>query len=615
MKQSHLLTLTALLLASLNALPVAGADLLTPLDLREIKVGGEIGRRIDITVANNLLKLDVDREFLRAFKEEPRTGSFIGLGMMLDSVVKFAAHTGDAKVVALKKHLVAEILQAQDADGYIGTFAPAKRILTLWDVHEMGYIIWALLENHRYFGEAPSLATARKAADYLVKNWSVLPSSWGVGSDVAPHVAFTGIERTMLALHRATGEPSYLQFVTKTRALPEWDLEIVIGRRPGIEGHVYAYMARCLAQLELDRLQPSSRLLRPAHRALDFMTHHDGALLTGSAGQCEIWTADQDARGDVGESCALAYQLRVYDSLLCRNAEARMGDLMERTIYNALFASQSPDGRRLRYFAPLEGNRVYWKTDTYCCPCNFRRIIAELPAFVFYRAADGITVNLYTPAQATLNFKQPVTLHQETDYPNSGRVRLSIAPETPVAFTLRLRIPSWTTNASVTVNGQPALGAIKPGTFFEVHREWRPGDQVELDLPMPWRLVKGRQRQAGRVAVMRGPLVFCLDPAQNPVLAKLDGTELGYLALNPASLSAPVPNSAVRPDGLGCRIQAWKPGFGLNPKANYELTLTEFPDPEGKATYFRLRDFTGAGDDELLTAAMPSTNEAKKPQP
>ena len=590
--------LAALLFAPLARLSGAGADLLVPLDLREVKVGGEIGRRIAITVTNNLLKLDVDSDFLRPFTAAPRTGEFIGLGMMLDSTVKFAAHTGDPRVVALKKHLVAKIIAAQEADGYIGTFEPTKRIRTIWDVHEMGYLIWALLEDHRYFGEAPSLAAARKAADHLIKNWSVLPPDWGRNAEVAPHVAFTGIERTMLALHRATGEPSYLRFVTQTRALPEWDLGIVVGRRPGIEGHIYAYLARCLAQLELHRLQPSASLLRPTQRALDFMTHQDGAVLTGSAGQCEIWNDDQDSRGDVGESCALAYQLRVYDSLLRLNADPRMGDLMERTIYNALFASQSPDGRRLRYFAPLEGHRVYWKTDTYCCPCNFRRIIAELPSFVFYRAADGIAVNLYAPAQATLN---SVTVRQETDYPNSGRVRLSIAPAQPSTFSLRLRIPAWATKASVTVNGQPSQATPKPGSFLELRREWKAGDQVELDLPMEWRLVKGRQRQAGRVAVMRGPQVFCLNPAQNPALSKLDGTELGYLALNPASLGEPVPNSTVRPDGLACRIQMWKPGFGLGQKADYELTLTEFPEPDCKATYFRLRDYGVATNDELFS--------------
>ncbi|MBI4622101.1 MAG: hypothetical protein HY736_02630 [Verrucomicrobia bacterium] len=122
---------------------------------------------------------------------------------------------------------------------------------------------------------------------------------------------------------------------------------------------------------------------------------------------------------------------------------------------------------------------------------------------------------------------------------------------------------------------------------------------------MAWRLVKGRQRQAGRVAVMRGPQVFCLNPAGNAALAQLDGADLGYIALDPSSLAEPVPNDAVRPGGLGCRIRAWMPGMGVGTKTDCELTLTEFADPDGTATYFRLRDFGPAVDDELLAGRAP----------
>ncbi len=591
-----------LMIVLLAAVGASGADVLAPLSVEDVKVGGEIGRRIDVTIANNLLVLDADRDFLRRFEPEHRNSEFIGLGMLLDSVVNLAAYSKDPKVDALRKHLVARVIAVQEPDGYIGTFPPPKRIKTIWDVHEMGYVIWGLLEDYLHFGDARSLAAARKAADYLVKNWSVLPDNWGAGADVAPHVAFTGIERTMLALHHATGEPAYLHFVTQTRALPQWDLGIVIGRRPGIEGHIYAYMARSLAQLELHRTHPSPALLQPAHRALAFMTEGDGMMITGSCGQWEIWTDDQDSRGAVGETCALAYQLRVQDSILRMKGDPRMGDLMERTIHNALFASQSPDGRRLRYFAPLEGPRVYFDKDTYCCPCNYRRIVAELPQMVFYRAADGVTVNLYTAAQATvkLDSGQSVAIRQETDYPASGDVRVIVDPPKTETFALRLRIPAWAAGAKAAVNGEP-VNAVVPGKFLEIRRQWKPGDRVELALPMEWRLVSGRQRQAGRVAVMRGPQVFCLDPAQNPALAKLDGAELGYLAIDPASLAAPVPNAAVRPDGIACRVKMWKSGFGLSKKTDYELTLTEFADPNGKATYFRLRDYSVAVDDELLS--------------
>jgi uncharacterized protein len=578
-------------------------DKFVPLRLQQVQVGGEIGRRINITVTNNLLVLDADRDFLPAFRAKTNRDGYIGLGKLLDATVKFAAYTADPRVLALKRHLVNEVLRAQEPDGYIGIMAPPCRVQGLWDVHEMGYVIWGLLTDYQFFGDEPSLVAGCRAGKYLIQHWSSLPADWGQKSDVAPHVAFTGLERSMLALYRLTGDRSFMDFCVRTRALPEWNLGIVVGRRAGIEGHIYAYMARCLAQLELDRIQPNRHLLAQAERALDFMTKGDGVLVTGGTGQCEIWTNDQDGRGDLGETCATAYQLRVYDSLLRLKGDALLGDLMERTIYNTLFAAQSPDGRRLRYFSPIEGDRVYWTTDTYCCPCNFRRIISELPGMVFYRAKDGPIVNLYTSATGhfTLHDGTALVLRQETDYPNSGLVRLHVDPARAVRCSLGLRIPAWAHGASVQVNGQPVKAPVRGGSFFELKRHWKAGDEVSLNLPMPWRLVKGRQRQAGRVAVMRGPEVFCLNPAPQPDLAKVDAADLGYLALDPSSLADPVRTDAVRPDGIGCRVRAWKAGFGLSPKADYEFTLTEFPDPAGRATYFRLRNFADAVPDELLS--------------
>lgn len=115
---------------------------------------------------------------------------------------------------------------------------------------------------------------------------------------------------------------------------------------------------------------------------------------------------------------------------------------------------------------------------------------------------------------------------------------------------------------------------------------------------MEFRLVKGRQRQAGRVAVVRGPQVFCLDPSQQKLIAAMDGADLGRITLNPASLQA-VPDESVRPGGVAARVEAWKPSFSLSEKADFELLLREFPDPAGRQTYFRLRQ-EGGVPDELL---------------
>ena len=595
-----ILAAAAALVAS--ACPARAADALTPVELRQVKVGGEIGRRIDVTANNNLLVIDVDKDFLAPFRAKTEKDGYVGLGKLIDTAVRLAAYSGDAKVLARKKHLVEETIRMQQPDGYAGMIAPNHRMRGLWDVHEMGYIVYGLVSDYRSFGDERSLAAARKAADYLLKHWSAIPADWPKTTGVATNVAVTGLERAMLALYAASGDRRYLDFCLRERALPEWDLGIVIGRRLLIEGHIYAYMSRALAQLELYRLQPAERLLAPAGRAVDSLTARDGMAITGGAGQWEIWTDDQDGRGELGETCATAYQLRVYDGLLRLQGDPRYGDLMERTIYNALFGAQSPDGRRIRYYTPFEGKRVYHPTDTYCCPCNYRRIVAELPAFVYYRSASGLAVNLYTPSQVKIDGGDGPTLavRQETDYPRSGRVVVHVGPSRPAAFPLKLRIPRWCEKATVSVNGRPVDTPVVPGSFLSIEREWKAGDQVVLEMPMKWRLVLGRKRQAGRAAVMRGPLVYCLNPAQDEALAKLDAADLNRLVILPATLEGPVPDEAARPGGTACRLRASNEGYEVGDRGNLRLTLTEFPDPQGKNVYFRLADLSAAVPDELV---------------
>ena len=506
----------ALMLSPAGLGTVSAADeALKALDLRQVKVGGEIGRRIDVTVRNNLLVLDTEKDFLAHFRSKDMHEGYIGLGKLLDAAVRLAAYTHDEKVIAFKQRLVEEAIKVQEPDGYIGTMAAPNRMWGLWDIHEMGYIIYALTSDYHYFGQQRSVAAARKAADYILGRWAKKPAEWPEKYHWATSVALTGFERTLLALYRETGDPRYLDFCVRERALPDWQTSIVIGRREPLEGHSYSYLVRCLAQLELYRIEPDERLLRLSRGAVHFLTAQDGMTVTGAAGVYEIWTDDQDGHGALGETCSTAYQLRLYDSVLRLEGNPRYGDLIERTIYNALFAAQSPDGRRIRYFVPMEGERLYYPDDNYCCPGNYRRIVADLPTMVYYHAGSGLAVNLYTPSETTVKLNDGVALkvRQETDYPTSGRVAIRLDPSRPAKFPVQLRIPRWCQKASVAVNGERLEKPIPAGQFLTIERQWSPGDRVTLDLPMKLRLVAGRKRQAGRAAVMRGPVVFCLNPS------------------------------------------------------------------------------------------------------
>jgi hypothetical protein len=577
-------------------------DQMAPVDLTRVKIGGEIGRRIDITISNNLLMLNIEEDFLNSFRKKNDAG-YIGLGKLIDGVARMAAYTGDKKVDSLRNYLVKEIIKSQEQDGYIGNMTPVNRMWKLWDIHEMGYIIFGLLTNYSLFEDGESLDAAEKAAAYIIRNWSSLPADWEKTTNVASHVAITGLHRTIVALYSITNRKSYLDFCLDHLNIKNMEPDIVMGRRNLIEGHIYGYMASSLAKLELYRKDADEKLLFQAMKALHFMTSEEGMSISGGAGQEEIWTNDQNGRGDLGESCATVYQLRVYDNLLRLKSDSRFGDMMERTIYNALFGAQSPDGRLIRYFTPLEGDRHYHNGDTYCCPCNYRRFISELPGMVYYQTGEGIAVNLYTSSRADIPMEEglSVSIRQETDYPSSGRIVINIDPTENASFPLRLRIPSWCSNARISVNGKLLDIACKPGSFGVIERNWQSGDQIVLDLPMEWRLVLGRERQSGRVAIMRGPLLFSLNPEQNESLSKMDAADLGRIVIDKASIeSATVKSNIIRPEGIACRIKAGNLPFAIGNSGNLTLRLEEFADPKGKCTYFSIPDLSEAVPDELM---------------
>jgi hypothetical protein len=556
------------------------------LGIGSISVGGEIGRRIDLTIEKNLLAIDVESDFLTPFRERNRNEGFIGLGMLTDSAVKFAAYSKDDRVLALKDRLIREIIALQDPDGYLGMLVPESRMWKLWDTHEMAYLIHSLSSDYRYYGNEDSLKAARKTADYIVERWTAEPDRIPGGGEIAYHMAVTGLDTALLDLYEHTQDERYLRFCADFLDLPGWDSPIVKGRWGNIEGHAYAYMSRCLAQLHLNHIQPDRALTVKSKNVLDFLLKQDGLLITGTCGNHECWHDTQDGGHNLAETCTTAYLIRFLDELLQEEADPLYGDIIERAIYNALFAAQSPDGRQIRYYTPFEAPRVYFDKDSYCCPNNYRRIVAEIPSLVYYQSEEGILVNLYTASEAQIQLSDGnlVRVKQETDYPNSGNVKVEVSPSVSAEFAVSFRIPQWYVSPSMSLNGKPADAQVRPGAFTALRREWKEGDRIALNFPMELRLVKGRKAQSGRVAVMRGPRLFTLSPSRNE---GLEGIDLRMMVIKPETLEGPFEDDSVRGGGLSCKVEAWKPDtwYPFAP-TDFKLTLTEFPDPEGKSSYF-----------------------------
>ena len=592
---------------------MAGTQVMLPLDIRQVRVGGEIGRRRDLTVNANLLALDVERDFLQPFRERSLAHGYVGLGKLIDAAVHFAAGASDPRVIALKAPLIAAALRTQEADGYIGILLPENRVWGVYDIHETSHLVLSLAHDYHYFGDPSSLAAARRLADFTLDRWLAEPDRYPgsgnygwVGSRRVLYGVTLGLDDALMLLYQETGESRYLDFLLTfpLYCLPEWATDPQLATYPEVmldERHSYIYMALCVAQMQLNQLRPDPALLKQAHKALDFLTRRDGLLVSGSCSLAESWHSDQTGAGEVSESCATAYLIRMMHYLLLAEGDPRYGDLMERALYNALFAAQSPAGRELRYFTALEGPRVYLEGDTGCCPNNFRRIVAELPMVIYYRRGAGVMVNLYTPSEARLELDGGValTLTQQTDYPSSGEVTLRLEPATPAAFPLYLRVPLWAAGATASVNGEPLDQPLEPGTLLTIERTWHAGDEVQLHLPLEFRWVRGRQLQEGRAALLRGPVLFCLNPARNQ--EALAGADVHEVVIDPASLSGPLADDSVRPGGQACQVTA---RASADSDVEVRLTLTEFVDPGGEATHLRVPASAWAemGDDELREA-------------
>jgi uncharacterized protein len=583
-------------------------DRLMPVALTRAGLQGEIGRRIDDLIYKNYMALDLEGVFIAPFRSRPFTddGHYVGVGKVIDAGSLFAAYAGDPQVAERTSRLIDGIVGTRDADGYIGTFKPeagGRQNHFNWALHEQEYLLLGLTRHAQLTGSARSLRDARALGDYVMRTF---------GRDPKPEeVCTAGLPEAFLLLHRATGDGRYLKFAAEVRhgnskaeiqcaSLLDWRQTFGSGA-----AHVYVMLARCYAQTELYRLMARPSLLEmSAYMRRELLRAGGGLNVVGSASDGEWFSYTQNGAGLIGESCVTAYLLRWLDSLMRLEGDLRYGDIMERTVYNALFAAQDPEGRRIRYFTPFTGARAYFDQDGFCCPGNFRRIVAELPQKVFYRSADrAIAVNLYTTSRATVELEKglSVEIAQETDYPSSGHVVFRVTPLRQATFALRLRIPRWCQGASVGINRETPETVPVGANTYEIRRPWKAGDTVTLEMPMVWRFIRGRQLQEGKAALARGPVVYCLGTAQNAeVLSKYPGFQ--GIVIDPATIGEPEADRSIRPDGRKVKVQARAeaPGAWSKGAPHLTLTFTEFVDPTGIVTYVHLLDLGRAGDDELM---------------
>ena len=270
---------------------------------------------------------------------------------------------------------------------------------------------------------------------------------------------------------------------------------------------------------------------------------HRNMYLTGgigSSGQNEGFTTDFDLPNESAycETCASVGMVFWNQRMNLLTGESKYIDVLERSLYNGALDGLSLSGDRFFYGNPLSSGGNYGRSEwfgTACCPSNIARLVASLGDYVYGRSEQGIWVNLFVASQTTIPMgKTTVSLQLDANYPWEGNVKITVNPVKKVAYALHVRIPGWaentpvpgrlyqftdstSANIEILLNGKPATYRRKKG-YAVIDRTWQKGDVVDVKLPMPVRQVAARgevKADQDRVALQRGPLVYCVEGVDN----------------------------------------------------------------------------------------------------
>jgi uncharacterized protein len=470
--------------------------------------------------------------------------------------VGFVLQSGDRpELRASAEKAIDEVVVAQESSGYLNTYyvddRKSLRMLpqtqtTGHELYNIGHLLQGAIAYYRATGDRKLLdAGIRFVDNFLIPNYGPAPKQ----PIVSGHPE---IEMGLIELYRITGDRRQLDLAgyilqgDKRIDLPDRRTVYMFSgtpftQRTKLEGHAVRAMYACCGATDYYMETGDDTYWKTLNTLWNDMTTTK-MYVTGGVGS----RSDGEAFGDAyelpnfrayGESCAAIGNMMWNWRMLGVTGDAKFTDVIERALYNGINSGMSLDGTMYCYrnplgFDPSTGDKIRnpWY-DTTCCPPNLERTFGSLPGYFYSTSNDGIYVHLYDNSELDWHLENGTGLKitQKTGYPWDGKVEMTVRPAQPSEFVLYVRIPGWADSAQVTVNGKAVTGA-KPGEYLPIRRRWAAGDRVYLQAEMTPQVLEANPRVAddtGRVAVQRGPLIYCLEE-----LDQSQGVTLSDVAVN-----------------------------------------------------------------------------------
>lgn len=495
-----------------------------------------------------------------------------------------------------------KIAAAQQPDGYLNTFYTLGDMSKRWtdmSMHEDyngGHLIEAAVAYYDATGKRKLLDVAIRFADHFDSVFGPGKRHWVTGHQE--------LELALVKLFRVTGEKRYLK-------LADWLLEerghklafgytwtdwkdtayaqdvIPVKQQSEITGHavraMYLYTGAADVAAQTNDMDYMAAMKRVWEDVVYRNMYITGGI--GSSGRNEGFSVDYDLPNENAycETCASVGMVFWNQRMNLLTGESKYVDVLERSLYNGASDGLSLSGDRFFYGNPLASDGQHYRREwfgTACCPANIARLISSIGDYIYAKSPDGIWVNLFVGSETHVALSgKKVAIRQVTNYPWDGDVEVRIDPEKKSNFKLRIRIPGWAQNVpapgdtyqflnpsvvsfSLMVNGKEAPYEMENG-YAVISRDWKKGDMVKLILPMEAKRIVAKEEvkaNLGRVALQRGPLVYCVEHVDNggkafnliiPDNAKLESQEQADLLGGVVTLSAEVPVVKPTADGMG----------------------------------------------------------------
>lgn len=511
----------------------AKTDLIKAWTPSDIQIQSYLGEKIDLCINQRIKKQDV-QHLIEPFKtrNETRLWQTEFWGKWILSAIASYEYNHDPEMLTIIRNAVSGLLATQTPDGYISNYSKDAQ-LQHWDIWGRKYTLLGLLAYYDISADPKVLDAAKKLADHLLTQ--VGPGK----ADIVKTCNYRGMPSSsilepMVLLYRHTGESRYLDFAKYIVA--QWETadgpKLISKAQDGVNvadrfpkpstwwswdngQKAYEMMSCYEGLLELYRITGEPTYLKSAEMAVQNIIDTEiNVAGSGTAFECFYHGVQRQTEPTYHtmETCVTFTWIKLCNNLLRLTANPMYADQIEKTVYNALLASMKFDGSQIAKYSPLEGMRHEGEEQCgmhiNCCNANGPRAFALLPKLALMTAKNEIVVNLYCQSAATiqLNPKNKVTILQTTSYPETDQIDIFLQPEKPESFTLNLRIPAWSNQSSVSVNGIPVEG-VQSGSYFRINREWKKDDKVVLKLDLSGRLITLN----GYQAIMRGPVLLARD--------------------------------------------------------------------------------------------------------